>query len=84
VQDNSFFMGANVRKAVNEGRADYSPAFFSEMPLLFRRGITKLDTALISVSPPDKHGTEASRCMRPAPPLTHLSMCCGLSCVQVG
>jgi 4-hydroxybutyrate CoA-transferase len=55
-RDNSLFIGGNVRKAVQEGRADYTPVFLSETPLLFRRGILKLDVALIQVSPPDAHG----------------------------
>jgi 4-hydroxybutyrate CoA-transferase len=53
---NAFFVGANVRQAVNEGRGDYIPVFLSEIPALFRRGVLKLDVALINVSPPDKHG----------------------------
>lgn len=53
---NAMFVGANVRKAVQEGDADYLPVFLSETPLMFRRGILPLDVALISVSPPDKHG----------------------------
>lgn len=53
---NSFFIGANVRKAIRENRASYIPIFLSEIPSLFRNGIIKLDVALISVSPPDKHG----------------------------
>ncbi len=53
---NSLFIGANVRQAINEGRGSYIPVFLSEMPLLFRRNIIPLDIALISVSPPDKHG----------------------------
>src|SRR5690606_26638232 len=53
---NAFFVGANVRKAVNEGRGDYIPVFLSEIPALFRRGVLKIDVALINVSPPDKHG----------------------------
>lgn len=55
-RDSSLFIGANVRKAVQEGRADYIPIFLSETPLLFRRGILPLDAALIQVSPPDRHG----------------------------
>ncbi len=39
-----------------EGRASYIPVFLSEIPLLFRRGILKLDAVLITVSPPDQHG----------------------------
>ncbi|HMA48008.1 MAG TPA: acetyl-CoA hydrolase/transferase C-terminal domain-containing protein [Frankiaceae bacterium] len=53
---NSLFVGANVRQAVQEGRADYMPVFLSEVPLLFRRGVLPLDVALVQVSPPDRHG----------------------------
>lgn len=55
-QVNSLFMGANVRDAVNRGRTDFIPSFFSEVPLMFRNGIIPIDVALIQVSPPDKHG----------------------------
>lgn len=53
---NSLFTGANMRKAVQEGRADFVPIFLSDIPRLFRRGIVKLDVAILQVSPPDKHG----------------------------
>lgn len=53
---NAFFVGKNVRQAVNDGRADYVPIFLSEVPLLFKNHIIDLDVALIHVSPPDKHG----------------------------
>ncbi|MBK9449571.1 MAG: acetyl-CoA hydrolase/transferase family protein [Bacteroidetes bacterium] len=55
----SLFIGPNVRKATNDSRADnidYIPVFLSEVPLLFRRGLLKIDVALIQVSPPDSHG----------------------------
>jgi 4-hydroxybutyrate CoA-transferase len=52
----SLFMGAEARTAVNEGRADYTPIFLSEIPSLFRDGTLPLDLALIQVSPPDEHG----------------------------
>src|SRR5579872_3217096 len=32
----AFFIGANVREAVNGCRADYTPIFLSEVPALFR------------------------------------------------
>ncbi|MBX7101990.1 MAG: 4-hydroxybutyrate CoA-transferase [Myxococcaceae bacterium] len=51
-----FFVGANLRTAVDEGRADYVPIFLSEIPLLFRRRTMPLDVALVHVSPPDRHG----------------------------
>lgn len=50
------FVGANMRKAVNEGRADYIPVFLSDIPTLFRRKIWPIDVALVQVSPPDRHG----------------------------
>ncbi|MGA1250311.1 MAG: acetyl-CoA hydrolase/transferase family protein, partial [Candidatus Kapaibacteriota bacterium] len=45
-----------IRKAVQEGRAEYMPVFLSEVPQLFRKGILPVQVALIQVSPPDKHG----------------------------
>lgn len=53
---NSMFIGGNVRKAHKEGRANFIPSFLSEVPIMIRRGIIPVDVALISVSPPDKHG----------------------------
>ena len=53
---NTMFISANVRKAVQEGRADFSPVFLSEFPLLFKNRVLPLDVALVHVSPPDEHG----------------------------
>ena len=53
---NTFFISANIRKAVREGRADFTPVLLSEFPLLFKRGILPIDVAIIHVSPPDEHG----------------------------
>lgn len=53
---NAIFIGPNVREAVNEGRADYTPIFLSEVERLFENGQLPLDVALIQVSPPDPHG----------------------------
>lgn len=54
---NALFIGHNVRKAVNESRADFTPIFLSEIPSLFRPGGTlPLDVALVSLSRPDEHG----------------------------
>ena len=55
-RQNSLFMGANVRKAVNEGRADFTPIFLSEAEALFESGQMPLDVALVQVAPPDAHG----------------------------
>lgn len=53
---NAFFIGANTRAAVNEGRADYTPIFLSEIPGLMRSGRRRIDVACLSLSPPDRHG----------------------------
>lgn len=53
---NSLFVSASVRSAVNEGRADYVPAFLSEIPDLFNQNVLPIDVALVQVSVPDKHG----------------------------
>jgi acetyl-CoA hydrolase len=53
---NTLFISQNVRKAVQEGRADFTPVLLSEFPLLFKRGHLPLDAAIIHVSPPDEHG----------------------------
>lgn len=53
---NSLFIGHNVRKATQEGRANFIPCFLSEIPSLFRKEIIPIDVALIQVSPPDRHG----------------------------
>ena len=53
---NALFIGASTRNAIHEGRADYTPIFLSEIPMLMLRGRMHLDVALITVSPPDKNG----------------------------
>ncbi len=53
---NSLFAGAGTRKSISEGRADYTPMYFSEIPRLFRDNILPVDIALIQLSPPDENG----------------------------
>ncbi len=53
---NAFFIGDNVRDAVAEGRADYTPIFLSEIPKLFFTRRMQIDVALIQVTPPNEHG----------------------------
>lgn len=53
---NSLFVSTPVRDAVNSDRGDFVPVFLSEIPILFRKNILPLDVALVTVSPPDKHG----------------------------
>ncbi len=52
----AFFIGANVREAVREGRADFMPVFLSDIPQLIRSRRVRVDVALVQVSPPDAHG----------------------------
>ncbi|MEJ7837718.1 MAG: acetyl-CoA hydrolase/transferase C-terminal domain-containing protein [Thermomicrobiales bacterium] len=56
IRHNALFAGANVRAAINEGWADYTPVFLSDVPGLFADGTFPLDVALLQVSPPDRHG----------------------------
>jgi len=53
---NTMFISQNIREAVHEGRADFTPVLLSEFTTLFKRGILPVDVALIHVSPPDEHG----------------------------
>jgi 4-hydroxybutyrate CoA-transferase len=52
----ALFTGANVRQAVNEGRADFVPVHLSEIPRLIACGALPIDVALIHIAPPDEHG----------------------------
>lgn len=53
---NGLFLGGNVRTAVHEGRADYTPIFLSEIEPLLMNGQLAIDVALIQTTPPDEHG----------------------------
>lgn len=56
LRHNAIFAGASTRKAINEGRADYTPTFFYQVPRLFKKNYLEVDVALIQVSKPDEHG----------------------------
>lgn len=53
---NALFLGGSTRKAVEEGRADFTPCFFHEVPRLFKQGILPVDVAMIQITPPDEDG----------------------------
>lgn len=53
---NSLFVSTPVREAVNSERGDFVPIFLSEIPLLFKNGILPIDVAMVTISPPDRHG----------------------------
>ena len=44
---NAFFIGPNVREAVADGRADYTPVFLSQIPELMRLRRFPIDVALV-------------------------------------
>ena len=52
----ALFTGANVRAAVNEGRADFVPIHLHQVPSLITDGLMPVDVALVHLSPPDEHG----------------------------
>lgn len=51
-----FFVAAAARQAVQEGRADYTPIYLSDVPSLLMEKRLVIDAALVQVSPPDEHG----------------------------
>lgn len=53
---NALFVGGSTREAVNTGRADYTPCFFTEVPKLFKDGYMEVDVALVHLSQPDEEG----------------------------
>jgi acyl-CoA hydrolase len=52
----SLFTGPPLRRAIEEGAADFVPVFLSDIPALFLSGRIPLDVALLQLSPPDRHG----------------------------
>ncbi|WP_312637116.1 acetyl-CoA hydrolase/transferase C-terminal domain-containing protein [Oscillibacter sp.] len=52
---NSIFVGACTREAVADGRGNYTPCFFSEVPQMFHTTLP-VDVALVQVTPPDAEG----------------------------
>jgi 4-hydroxybutyrate CoA-transferase len=53
---NTLFVGATTRKAIHEGRADFTPCYFSQVPRLFRQNYLPVDVLLFQVTPPDADG----------------------------
>lgn len=55
IRFNTFFASASNRKAITEGKADYTPCNFSEVPMVLREYI-KPRVTMMSVTPPDENG----------------------------
>ncbi len=53
---NALFVGGTTRKAVSEGRGDYTPCFFYRIPALFTNGSLPVDVALVQAAAPDANG----------------------------
>lgn len=52
---NALFVGGSTREAVADGRADFTPSFFFEIPRLFHTTLP-VDVAMVMVTPPDENG----------------------------
>lgn len=52
---NAFFLGGSTRAAAAEGRVDFTPVYFSEIPGLLREDL-RPNVTLLQCSPPDAHG----------------------------
>ena len=52
---NGLFLGGTTKTAVEEGRGDFTPIFFSQIPDLVRNEL-RADVLLFQVSEPDDHG----------------------------
>lgn len=52
---NAFFLGGSTRAAAAEGRADFTPVYFSEIPAILKEEL-RPNVTLLQVSPPDDHG----------------------------
>ncbi len=52
---NGLFLGASTRAAVAEGRGDFTPVYFSDIPDLFRTTLHP-NVLLCQLSTPDEHG----------------------------
>jgi len=52
---NSLFVSGKTRKVISEGSGDFTPCYFSRIPMLWN-GDLPADVALVQVSPPDEHG----------------------------
>lgn len=53
---NSFFVSGPTRDSVNQGVADYTSIFLSQVPDLLTRAVIPIDVALVQTSMPDEHG----------------------------
>lgn len=55
IRFNCFFASASNRKAISQGKADYTPCNFSEIPRALKE-VVKPRVAIVTVCPPDENG----------------------------
>ncbi len=51
-----FFVGMDMREAVKQGMADYTPISIAQVPSLIENGGITVDVALVQTTLPDEHG----------------------------
>ncbi len=56
IRHSAYFFGGCTRPGGQEGWIDYVPAYFSELPMLIRRGLTPSEVVFALVSPMDEYG----------------------------
>ena len=52
---NALFVGGTTRAAIAQGRGDFTPCFFSDVPGIFETTLP-VDVALVTVTPPNEDG----------------------------
>lgn len=56
VRHNAYFFGGPSRPGGQEGWIDFTPAYFSELPMLIEREMLRADVVFSMASPMDEHG----------------------------
>ena len=56
VRHSAYFFGGATRPGGQEGWVDFVPAYFSELPMLIKRGLTPSEVVFSMASPMDEHG----------------------------
>lgn len=56
IRHSAYFFGGATRPGGQEGWIDFMPSYFSEMPMLIKRGLTPADVVFTLASPMDEHG----------------------------
>lgn len=56
IYHHTVFGGTHTRKAIQEGRALFTPMHFSDLPKAYRDKTLRVDVAAVQLSPPDRYG----------------------------